>query len=404
MSQTIHNPDQYMSDLRQILAQGRKRLGLLLGAGAPASILVDKSTGNLKSDGVPLIAVTTEITQNVLKALSSKYGSVLNALVVDLGGNPNIEQILSRVRTLGEALGKSPVHDLDGPGFTQLGEAICNKIGKAVDVRLPTQPNAFSELAGWIGGTARDHAFEIFTPNYDLLIEEAFERAHIPYFDGFCGSFEPFFDPATIANNADLPPRWARLWKLHGSLGWDENLRGEIVRGKGTTATRCIFPTYQKYEQTQKLPYSAFFERLRKFLQLPDSLLMTCGFSFSDRHLVDVIDESLASNRAAAVIAFQFDSINLETTASRLASRRANMSVYARDGAVINCVEAKWQPGDLPHPQWAPIRTSYWRTSQSSNEPCFILGDFSAFARYVALTRAEQAPSVEPVVSREPTP
>lgn len=402
MSQTIHNPDQYMSDLRQILAQGRKRLGLLLGAGAPASMLVDKSTGDLKSDGVPLIPVTAEITRSVLKALSSNYGSVLEALVSDLGGDPNIEQILSRVRTLAQALGKSRVHNLDGRGFGQLGEAICKEIGQTVDVRLPTQPNAFSELAGWIGGTARDHAFEIFTPNYDLLIEEAFERAHIPYFDGFCGSFEPFFDPATIAN-ADLPPRWARLWKLHGSLGWDENSRGEIVRGRGTAATRCIFPTDQKYEQTQKLPYTAFFERLRKFLQLPDSLLMTCGFSFSDKHLVDVIDESLAANRAAAVIAFQFGSISLETAASRLARRRANMSVYARDGAVINCVEAQWQPGDLPHPQWAPIRTSYWVTNQALNEPCFILGDFSAFARYVALTRAEQAPSVEPVVSKEPT-
>jgi len=392
-----------MSDLRQILAQGRKSLGLLLGAGAPASILVDKSTGDLKSDGVPLIAVTAEITRDVLKALSSKYDSVLNALVSDLGGNPNIEQILSRVRTLGEALGKSPVHDFDGPGFTQLGEAICKKIGNAVDVRLPTQPNAFSELAGWIGGTARDHAFEIFTPNYDLLIEEAFERAHIPYFDGFCGSFEPFFDPATIANAADLPPRWARLWKLHGSLGWDENSRGEIVRGKGRAATRCIFPTHQKYEQTQKLPYAAFFERLRKFLQLPDSLLITCGFSFSDTHLVNVIDESLSANRAAAVIAFQFGSISLETAASRLAHKRANMSVYARDGAVINCVEAQWQPGDLPHPQWAPIRASYWGTNQPATDPCFLLGDFSAFARYVALTRAEQAQSVEPVVSKEPT-
>jgi hypothetical protein len=403
MSQTIHNPDQYMSDLRQILAQGRKRLGLLLGAGAPASILVDKSTGNLKSDGFPLIAVTAEITQNVLKALSSKYGSVLNALVADLGGNPNIEQILSRVRTLAEALGKSQVHNLDGDAFTQLDEAICNEIGMAVNVRLPTQPNAFSELAGWIGGTARDHAFEIFTPNYDFLIEEAFERAHIPYFDGFCGSFEPFFDPATIAN-ADLPPRWARLWKLHGSLGWDENSRGEIVRGKGTAATRCIFPTHQKYEQTQKLPYAAFFERLRKFLQLPDSLLMTCGFSFSDTHLVAVIDESLAANRAAAVIAFQFGSISLETAATRLALRRANMSVYARDGAVINCIEAQWQPGDLPHPQWAPIRASYWGTNQPATDPCFLLGDFSAFARYVALTRAEQAQSVEPVVSKESAP
>jgi hypothetical protein len=36
MTTSIHNPDQYMANLRQIIAQGRKRVGLLVGAGAPA--------------------------------------------------------------------------------------------------------------------------------------------------------------------------------------------------------------------------------------------------------------------------------------------------------------------------------------------------------------------------------
>jgi len=38
MTVSIHNPDQYMASLRQIIAQGRKRIGLLVGAGAPAGI------------------------------------------------------------------------------------------------------------------------------------------------------------------------------------------------------------------------------------------------------------------------------------------------------------------------------------------------------------------------------
>ena len=33
-NETIHNPDQYMTALRTIIAGGRKRIGLLLGAGA----------------------------------------------------------------------------------------------------------------------------------------------------------------------------------------------------------------------------------------------------------------------------------------------------------------------------------------------------------------------------------
>jgi hypothetical protein len=261
MPQTIHNPDQYMSDLRQILAQGRKRLGILVGAGAPAGILINKSDGRLKADGVPLIPIISQLTTEVTTALATKHGATLASIVGDIGGTPNIEQILSRVRAFADALGKSTIHGLDGKAYHELGEAICTEIGKAVSVDLPDEPTPYSELAGWIGGTVRDHPFEIFTPNYDFLFEQAFERAHIPYFDGFCGSLEPFFDPASIANDA-LPSRWARLWKLHGSLGWDFNTQGEMIRGKGKSATRCIYPTHLKYDQTQKLPYAAFFERL----------------------------------------------------------------------------------------------------------------------------------------------
>jgi hypothetical protein len=95
-------------------------------------------------------------------------------------------------------------------------------LGGVVNPLLPEERTPYTELAAWIGGTDRWHPIEIFTPNYDLLMEEAFERLEIPFFDGFSGSFQPFFDPSSISND-DLPPRWARLWKLHGSLGWAEN-------------------------------------------------------------------------------------------------------------------------------------------------------------------------------------
>jgi hypothetical protein len=48
---SVHNPDRLMADLRQILLQGRKRIGLLLGAGAPLSVRVD-TEGRISPDGV----------------------------------------------------------------------------------------------------------------------------------------------------------------------------------------------------------------------------------------------------------------------------------------------------------------------------------------------------------------
>ena len=35
MTVSVHNPDQYMASLGQIIAQGRKRIGLLVGAAGP---------------------------------------------------------------------------------------------------------------------------------------------------------------------------------------------------------------------------------------------------------------------------------------------------------------------------------------------------------------------------------
>jgi hypothetical protein len=344
--------------------------------------------------GVPLIPTTISLTSAVLNALKSKSGPILDAVVAEVGGNPNIEEILSHVRALADVLGHNKVNELDGPGYRQLGEDICKEIGQIVNVQLPEGANPFSELASWIGGTTRDHSFEIFTPNYDWLFEKAFERARIPYFDGFSGACEPFFEPATISN-ADLPARWARIWKLHGSLGWRRNPRGEIIRTPDPTATELIYPTHLKYEQTQRLPYSALFERLRQFLRQPDSLLMTCGFSFSDPHIHTVIDESLAANPAAAVMAFQFGTLDSEVNACRLALRRAGMSVYADDGALINCVKASWKPGELVNKALAPIRASYWGPREGAERPSFLLGDFSSLARYIALTRADQVVETE---------
>ena len=86
MSLTVHNPDQYMASLRQIIGQGRKRIGLLVGAGAPAGILMGEP-------GVPLIPAVAGLTELVLKTLDAEYGSTLTA-VRDEIESPNIESIL----------------------------------------------------------------------------------------------------------------------------------------------------------------------------------------------------------------------------------------------------------------------------------------------------------------------
>lgn len=378
MAISVHNPDQYMASLRQILAQSRKRIGLLVGAGAPAG--VPGASGK-----PPLIPAVAALTTQVLDALKASHGPVLDLVAKDLK-DPNIETILSRVRSLAAVIGTTPVHGLDGPGHSQLSDDICSEIGKIVDQSLPLGPSAFTELVAWISGSDRQNAVEIFTTNYDLLFEQALERAKVPYFDGFSGSHEPFFDPSSISGNK-LPASWIRLWKLHGSIGWTSNIDGEVVRNGKGTSTQLVYPEQIKYERTQKAPYAALFDRLREFLLTPDTLLIATGFSFADAHVSARIDECLAANPTASVFAFQYKRLEEETHACDIASRRSNMSVYSPDAAMINGVRAEWKPGDPPSKDWGPIQEGYWDVASGE----FKLGRFDKLARFFASARSDQS-------------
>jgi hypothetical protein len=378
---TVHNPDRYMADLRTLVAQGRKRIGFLIGAGAAAGLPSPSGSG-------PLIPAVDGLTIQVRKALQPDYAVVLAAIEKRLP-SANIETILSRVRSLAGVIGDGKIDDLDGAGYAELGKRICAEIGKAVNVRLPKGENPYRHIVNWIVGTDRDHPVELFTTNYDLLFEEAFEDNRAPYFDGFTGAREPFFDPVTVASN-DLPSRWTRLWKLHGSLGWKANAGGEAIRTGDASSTHLIFPEHLKYDQTQKAPYAALFDRLRAFLTTKDTLLIAVGFSFADAHVSARVDESLAANPSASVFAFQFRELAKEPIACELALKRPNFSVYARDKAMINGIAGDWRPGDPLSRDWEPIRSTYWGSSDPS-KPEFLLGDFTSLARFFALSRSGQA-------------
>lgn len=396
---TLHNPDRYMADLRQILSQGRKRIGLLIGAGAPTALRVNQND-RIVPDGHALIPDVAGLTDAVVNALDQKDQEIIKTLEGDIGGKPNIEDILTQVRRLSQAIGKAKIHDLDGEAYGELGQRICEKIGNRVGACLPSDPNPYTELVSWIAGTNREHAVEIFTSNYDLLIEEAFERARIAYFDGFTGAHLPFFDPVSISSSEELPARWSRLWKLHGSLGWDISANTVVRTGK-RNATKLIYPDHLKYDEITRLPYSALFERLHTFLRTPDSLLLCTGFSFSDSHICAVFDEGLAANAHTAIFAFQYRPLADEASAAKLAFNRPNLSIYARDGAVINSITGCWQPGEPLNDEWNDIRQTFWQAGSNGSAGQFLLGDFAKLARFFALAQAQQ---MLPAVAGEQQP
>ena len=384
----IHNLDRCMADLRQILSQGRKRIGIFIGAGAPTAIRVDGDGCIVEQGCHPLIPDVAGLTDAVVGGLDSDDQRIVEALKLDLQGMINIETILTQIRKLSQAIGSALVHELDSIAYEEMAKRICKRIGKCVSVCLPQTPNPYSEVASWISGTRRMHSIEIFTPNYDLLVEEALEKARAPYFDGFTGSYKPFFDAASVSSD-ELPSRWTRLWKLHGSLGWSV-FGNTVVRTGNREATELIYPDHLKYDQITRLPYSALFERLRSFVTSPDTLLLCTGFSFLDSHICAVLDEAMAANAHSAIFAFQYKTLDKEEAVASMAHSRPNLSVYARDGAIINGVAGNWEPIQPANEEWKSIRDTFWKSDDDNQIGEFLLGDFSKFARFLALTQADR--------------
>lgn len=371
MSESVHNPDQYMFGFRQVITNGKKKIGLLLGAGAPFSI-------NIGGDGprTPLIPNVIGLTKLIKEKLLEEDLRVFNEIEESIP-DKNFEKVLSKIRTLAEVIGESKIHNYNSKNFTTLTNNICSAIKSAVNQDLPKGKNPYSELISWINGIKRRHGVEIFTTNYDLLLEQALERVKTPYFDGFSGSRNAFFDPSSISRN-DLPPRWVRLWKLHGSIGWELSENLEVIRLPTSTNTNMVYPSHVKYDQTQAAPFSSLFERFKNFLNEPDTLTIASGFSFADAHISSKITECLTANQSTALFAFQYNKLEDEPFAREIAFNCPNFSLFCRDGAIINGVEAPWRIGLLPAKNWQIIRDEYFSNKE------FKLGDFNALTRFLA--------------------
>ncbi|MGK3122192.1 SIR2 family protein [Pseudomonas corrugata] len=375
MNESVHNPDQYMFGFRQVITNGKKKIGILLGAGAPVSINVGREAWE------PLIPNVVGLTRAIKKDLSPENLRVFNEIESSIE-DKNFEKVLSKIRALADVIGTSTVYGFDSNDFTQLTESICNAIKNVVDRELPSSPTPYCELVSWINGINRKHGVEVFTTNYDLLLEQALERVKTPYFDGFSGSRNAFFDPSSISRN-DLPPRWVRLWKLHGSIGWEISPSNEVIRIPHSQHTSMVYPSHIKYDQTQAAPFSSLFERFKNFLLEPDTLLISTGFSYADAHITSKIIESLIANPSAALFAFQYNNLSAEPFARAIAMKCPNVSVFCRDGAIINGVEAKWRTGILPAKNWQSIREEYFKNEE------FLLGDFKVLTRFLATAGGE---------------
>jgi hypothetical protein len=347
-----HDPLQIVKQLRQTLAADKLSVGFFVGAGCPCAIRVADGLGKDR----PIIPDVAGLTKLVRERLESSvqhkapFATLIKAMEDDGQQEPNIEDVLNRIRGLRDVAGRGDVRGLSFQDLDQLDKEISKVIGETVDRSLPNNATPYHALARFVGS----HRFppsEIFTPNYDLLMEQALEAHRVPYFDGFVGSALPFFDQRAIEEDA-LPIRWSRLWKLHGSLNWRFNKETRSVvrsRNKEDGDELLIHPSHRKYDESRRMPYFVMIDRLRAFLrnERQPVALIVIGYSFSDEHLNAAIIESLKANPSAACFALQYDEMVKYPNAKTLATDNSNLSVLARDAGVMRRREGNWlaRPG-----------------------------------------------------------
>ena len=167
---------------------------------------------------------------------------------------------------------------------------------------------------------------KVFTLNYDTLFEQSAAKEKYTVIDGFTFSFPrtfngKYFDYDIIEtrhNRQDKKdstvPKLFYLFKMHGSLNWirtDSDI--EQTDGKIEVEDRVmIFPQDSKYEHSYEQPYFEMMARFQQTLRIENSLLITIGFSFIDKHISSVILETLKQNPSLHLIVLTYPDIVYE--------------------------------------------------------------------------------------------
>jgi hypothetical protein len=123
-----------------------------------------------------------------------------------------------------------------------------------------------------------------------------------------------------------------------------------------------IHPSHRKYDESRRMPYFVMIDRLRAFLRANQKpvALFVIGYSFGDDHLNEAIVEGLAANPSAACFALQYGVLGDYPSAKKLALENANLSVLARDAAIVRLLRRNglriplrtWRRSDAPSSQW----------------------------------------------------
>jgi hypothetical protein len=219
-----------------------------------------------------------------------------------------------------------------------------------------------SFLLSFASRTATRERLNLFTTNYDRLIEYGCDLAGLHTLDRFVGGLSPVFRASRL--NLDIhynppgirgEPRYlegvVRLCKIHGSIDWrweDRELRRYAIPfgafpshpdiAKEPSGCVIIYPNPAKDIETLDYPYSELFRDFAAAVCRPNSSLVIYGYGFGDDHVNRVIKDMLTipSTHVVIIAWDQTDSENEDNPANASRQRIIRFSQEVGKSAQIS--------------------------------------------------------------------
>jgi len=369
-----------------------KNIGFFMGAGTSCALGLPDITNLTSQIESQLKPESLELLKIVKKDLESKTPET----------KVSIEDILNQVRRIREITGERESTNfigVDGASAKNLDIEICKIIYNIISKKeSEANLNTPKKFFAWLNMQNRDYSKEIFTTNYDLIIEKSLEAIRAPYFDGFVGSYEPFFWQESVEKHIkknDLTQNWIRLWKIHGSLSWfwkgNANSKSHKVIRLGRVEKIdeekneiVIYPSKEKYDSSRRQPFLVYFDRLKDYLLSGELLFLFTGYSFLDQHINEIIFNCLRQNNRLSIIVFFYNDEEVERL-QHLSAGYLNLAAFGPTKAIVNGVFGAWKY-DKQELKPKSSSTIYWCEQESK----LLLGDFTCLVDFLVANSGRQ--------------
>lgn len=354
--ENAENQEKAQKALDELLKEMRVRFGtiiktdnvsFLLGAGASLAVggvslanipkplekaLLDKASGEQKGTAVPGWITLFYKIASVLSLGDLSFDTRLNlfqsteekdVLAIDL----NLEAFLSQLHTWHAGM-LDATETLELTGGTELSivkndlTRLIKEITSALTILLNLPKSGLDEplrhhrkfIKKVLTRPLNLRRANLFTLNYDTLIEQAGDAEGSVLVDGFVGTLRRVFRPESYDIDFYFPAqttegrvhrfdRALHLYKLHGSITWHrcepdwENpfgLYATFYNQDCCTDDVLIYPSPLKYGQALGMPYSELFRRFGNAIAQSQSALFVIGYGFGDDHINALIRQALA--------------------------------------------------------------------------------------------------------------